>query len=381
MASRPSFDSLPLQPGDPKGSAWGLYGPDDQLGTLNLLTSSTTACAHEEIQCGLVVPLNLPLDVPKVPMNPSRKALTHHVTAKGHANDDEIHLNTQASTQWDGLRHYPYQNLELGERRFYNRASQQDLVLPDGQITDHLGIQNMAQRGIAGRGVLLDWRWWALNNGVRYCPFTSHAIPLDQLLAVAAEQRTEFREGDILLIRTGWTAEYGYLSEEDKVGLAARQERTFVGVEASKEMMRWHWDNGFAAVASDTNAYEVWPPTRPWGVSCHEVFLSGWGMPIGELWDLEQLAKQCRMQNRYTFFLTSSPLNLRGGVASPANVMVSIQPRDRAKLTVAGHILIVAVMSASATLRGGTQPTWYLAGLSRTSPASYLAGQRRTMRV
>ena len=88
-------------------------------------------------------------------------------------------------------------------------------------------------------------------------------------------------------------------------------------------MMKWHWDHAFAAVASDTNAYEVWPPTRPWGVSCHEVFLSGWGMPIGELWDLEKLAEECRMRGRWTFFLSSSPLNLVGGVGSPANVIVS----------------------------------------------------------
>jgi hypothetical protein len=52
-----------------------------------------------------------------------------------------------------------------------------------------------------------------------------------------------------------------------------------------------------------------------------KVFLSGWGMPIGEVWDLEELAKACREENRWTFFLPSQPLNLEAGVASPANVM------------------------------------------------------------
>ena len=46
-------------------------------------------------------------------------------------------------------------------------------------------------------------------------------------------------------------------------------------------------------------------------------------MPIGELWDLEKLAEECKKRGRWTFFLTSSPLNLRGGVASPPNAMVS----------------------------------------------------------
>jgi kynurenine formamidase len=321
--SRPSFNALPLQSHHPKASAWGLWGSDDQLGTLNLLADEAVRSAATEIQDGLCVPLNLPLDVPKVPMNPLRKPLAHNIIQKGHANDDEIHINTQASTQWDGPRHYPYQDLALGGRRFYNGAAQSDLVLPDGSTTCHLGIQNAAQRGIVGRGVLLDWRAYAVRNGIQYSPFASHGIPLRELQAVAAEQGVEFHVGDILLIRTGWTKAYLKLSEREQLALAACPARSHVGVEATKEMLQWHWDNAFAAVASDTNAYEVWPPTRPWGVSCHEVFLSGWGMPIGELWDLERLAEECRKRKRWTFFLTSSPLNLSGGVASPANAMVS----------------------------------------------------------
>jgi len=43
--------------------------------------------------------------------------------------------------------------------------------------------------------------------------------------------------------------------------------------------------------------------------SCHEVFLSGWGMPIGELFDLEKLAAYCEKNKRYSFFLTSEPCN------------------------------------------------------------------------
>lgn len=49
----PSFDDLPLNKGDPFHSAWGLYGKDDQLGTLNRLTDSRVlASAREEIKTG-----------------------------------------------------------------------------------------------------------------------------------------------------------------------------------------------------------------------------------------------------------------------------------------------------------------------------------------
>ena len=49
----PPFESLPLRKGDPKFSAWGLYGDDDQLGTLNRLTDETVlAAAKSEIRTG-----------------------------------------------------------------------------------------------------------------------------------------------------------------------------------------------------------------------------------------------------------------------------------------------------------------------------------------
>lgn len=96
-----------------------------------------------------------------------------------------------------------------------------------------------------------------------------------------------------------------------------RKVRSSCGVEASKEAIKWHWDNQFAAVASDTVAYEAWPSPKPWGVSMHEVFLSGWGMPIGESFDLEELSRRCEEKKRWSFLFVSDPLNVPAGVASP----------------------------------------------------------------
>ncbi|KUJ22187.1 uncharacterized protein LY89DRAFT_768518 [Mollisia scopiformis] len=314
----PAFEDLPYgSKTDPKASAWGLWGPTDELGTSNYLTPEIISHASKEIQTGVVVPLNLPLDCPIVPMNPRRAPCEHEILAKGYANDDKIELNTQSSSHWDGLRHYPYQD-EVNPR-YYNGASQADISGP--AANNRIGIHNAAQHGIVGRGVLLDWRTYAIQNNIKYSPFESHPIPLSELLTVAEEQKVIFEHGDILLIRSGWTEEYLKLSPEEQRQLSSREKREFVGVDASREMIKWHWDNGFSAVAGDTNAYEVWPPTKPWGVACHEVFLSGWGMPIGEVWDLEALAVKCKEVSRWTFFLTSMPLNLKGGVASPANVM------------------------------------------------------------
>ncbi|KAH7020264.1 hypothetical protein EDB80DRAFT_702715 [Ilyonectria destructans] len=316
---RPRFEDLPLNPEDPAWSAWGLWGADDELGTLNLLTEETTKNASEEIKEGIVIPLNLPIEAPLLPMNPARKPCNHSILNKGYANDDELDFNTQSSSHWDGLRHYPYQNCDVP--KYYNHAVQDDFTGP--QASSRIGIQNMARRGIVGRGVLLDWRAYALRKGIQYSPFEPHAIPLSQLLEVAAEQHVTFHKGDILIIRSGWTEEYMLLTTQQKIDLAKRKVRAFVGVQGNKEMIKWHWDNGFAAVAGDTNAYEAWPPARDDGVCCHEVFLSGWGMPIGEVWDLEELAKTCEKLGRWTFFLTSSPLNLENGVASPSNAIAT----------------------------------------------------------
>ena len=44
-------------------------------------------------------------------------------------------------------------------------------------------------------------------------------------------------------------------------------------------------------------------------------------MPIGELWDLKALSEHCAKVGRYTFLLTSSPLNVPGSIGSPPNAL------------------------------------------------------------
>jgi hypothetical protein len=53
----------------------------------------------------------------------------------------------------------------------------------------------------------------------------------------------------------------------------------------------------------------------------HPHLLAFFGMPIGEMWDLEALAEDCAADRRYSFFLTSAPLNIPGGVGSPPNAL------------------------------------------------------------
>ena len=137
VMQRPTFDELPLRQGDPKGSAWGLWGKDDEAGTLNILTPELVTQASTEIKFGVVVPLNLPLSSPLRPMNPQRKPCSHHILAKGYANDDELYMNTQGSSHWDGLRHYPYQISD--HKRYYNGKTDEDIQESAGN--PDIGIQ------------------------------------------------------------------------------------------------------------------------------------------------------------------------------------------------------------------------------------------------
>jgi hypothetical protein len=82
-----------------------------------------------------------------------------------------------------------------------------------------------------------------------------------------------------------------------------------IGVEPSEEFLKFLWNSQIAAVAGDTRSFEVWPCTKlEWHL--HEWLLAGWGMPIGELFDLEELSKICASNGRSTFFLASAPMNV-----------------------------------------------------------------------
>ena len=53
----------------------------------------------------------------------------------------------------------------------------------------------------------------------------------------------------------------------------------------------------------------------------HPYCLSLFGMSLGELWDLRRLAAYCREKGRYSFMLTSSPLDVPCLVGSPPSAL------------------------------------------------------------
>lgn len=146
------------------------------------------------------------------------------------------------------------------------------------------------------------------------------------------EQDITFQAGDILVLRVGFTAAYNALDPIKQDALAQRPTPDFLGVEPTSDMLRWLWDSGFAAVVSDSPSFERAPVEGLWtgaeiedhidgGGLLHQVLIGGWGMPIGEMFDLERLSETCQRLNRWHFFMSSVPLKVPGGVASPPNAV------------------------------------------------------------
>ncbi len=320
MTDLPEYRDLPVVPDAPKGSSWGLWGSGDVLGCLNLLSSESVAEAAAGVESGRVFHLDLELELPDPPLF-SRSAFEHVVHDFGVGHDDElVGWNTQSSSQWDGFRHMRHPSWG-----FYNGVADED----------H-GIQHWAVRGIAGRGVLADVARWRASVGRPIQPGTADEISIDDLRSTLSAQGTESRPGDVLLVRTGWVDWYRNLDAEGRQSIAQGAVPPTCGLRRGRDTAEGLWNLHPAAIAADNPALEV-TPFGPWesermatwrddpeaaaDTMLHFSLLPLLGLPIGELFDLDDLAADCAVDGRYTFLLTSAPLNLRAGVGTPPNAL------------------------------------------------------------
>ncbi|KAG9242606.1 hypothetical protein BJ878DRAFT_535779 [Calycina marina] len=300
------------------------------LGRLAILTEDIVASAASEIKLGRRVGLGW--DITKLEYSQfGRPKCVHKVvpligpdaTGMGTCFDDIYEINPQTSSQWDGFRHYSQPrdtkaSVHSTDRVFYGGTTKEEIV----DTSNHrIGIQHWAPQGIAGRGILVDYASWAATQSppIRYSTFSTHSIPFAVLLEVLKAQNVIPKKGDILFVRTGVGPEWDEFSEKRKKEYATSATPEHAGMEACTELLEWLWDSGISAVAGDAISWEVYP--TPGEVSMHEYLLAGWGLPIGELFDLEALSTTCKELDRYTFFVASVPLNMPGGVSSPPNAL------------------------------------------------------------
>ncbi|MCE0764080.1 cyclase family protein [Pseudonocardia kujensis] len=302
-----------------KVSNWGRWGPDDERGTLNLITPERVVRAAGLVRTGRTVSLALPFDS-RGPQeggfnrfNPIHLMLRDGADAlagtmvrdfyggrDGHVRgtDDIVIMPLQCGTQWDALSHVVF------DGQIYNGYSA-DQVTSVGALKNDV---TAAQDRLVARGVLLD-----MARHLNRTPLEDgYVITADDLRGCADAQGVSVGEGDIVLVRTG------QLPDRQGNGW-----RGFAGGDApglGLEAVEWIAEKQLAGIATDTWGMEVRPNQTP-DVSqpLHIILLVFMGLWIGEIWHMEELSVACRDENRYEFMLCAPPLPFTGAVGSPVN--------------------------------------------------------------
>ena len=325
----------------PEGSNWGDFGPDDALGTLNFLTPEAVRRARDEIREGRLFCLALPLDRPgRQVLNPRRKPPIVRPTMRGDEpnynfelaklqpgttdviSDDRVELYSQYSTQWDALAHGGslFDGAGTGHARatYYNGFQAGDDVSVtahgDGEFTSSagpLGIDVMAQKGVTGRGVVLDL--------VRHFGPKRRRVSFADIRLIMEKEGISIQAGDIVCLHTGYASRILEMGSEPDIDELDAHAIELDGRDPA--LLDWLRMSRIAALVADNYAVEALPATPATAPAAaaplHEHCLFKLGMPLGELWLLDDLANWLADNGRHAFFLSAAPLRLPGAAGSP----------------------------------------------------------------
>lgn len=343
----------------PEGSTWGLFGDDDQRGRLNLLTNDKILQGIAEVRAGRAFCLSLPLDLPggqvlNVRRGPPEREPTYRdgvpvvnfpfsrlvPGATDIVSDDSVKLALQYSTQWDSLAHvgsrfdadgdgdeeFVYYNgfranvavrgpldYESEER---GGSGQRECGGPYGALA--LGIQNLAEPPVQGRGVLVDLATeWGRGRKL---------IGWKELRAAMVARDVEVEAGDILLLYTGFADAVAEMDGTPQKDVLDATGAVLNG--RDPDLLHWISDSGVSAIAADNYAVEAHPYPEGGGpgpaMPLHHHCLFRLGVPLGELWWLRDLADWLRENNRSRFLLTAPALRLPGAFGSPLTPVATV---------------------------------------------------------
>ena len=339
----------------PPGSNWGEFGPDDQRGRMNWVTPEKVLQGVAEVTEGLTFVLSLPLDYPggsalNPRRHPPRLAATHRNGRQNFAYevrqdnpmqtdvvcDDLVLLTLQYSTQWDSFAHvgslFDADGDGTPEPVFYNgfRAGQ-DIVpakanpdaeswnLYEGTRAEALGIQNLAEHGAQGRGVMIDLH--------AHFGRQRKAVGFDDLQKILEIDKVNVERGDIVCLHTGFAE---MVMEFKKNPTPEALHNTCTGLDGRDDkLLQWVTDSGLSVLAADNYAVELFS-VKPWKTTAHAMLplhqhcLFKNGIHLGELWYFTRLAGWLREHKRNRFLLTAPPLRLPGAVGSPATLVATV---------------------------------------------------------
>jgi len=286
---------------------WGRWGNNDRIGTLNFITPERLVAASREIRTGKLFDLGIPVNLQGIQLGVVRTNPVHLMSItpldlKGRDDglfvaDDYIFMPLQSVTQWDGLGHVGYDGL------LYNNVPADSITTMGGSTV--LSIDQIAVKGIAGRGVLLDL---AMLRGVEMLGAEEVIMPGD-LDAAEVRQNARVGPGDIVIIRTGWIRNF-VVDHSPTAYWKGNPGLHYTCAE-------WLYDRQVAATASDNWMVEFAPANmEDLTLPFHSIVIRDMGMTLGEIFDLEALAKDCAADGVWSFFFTAPPLKVTGGVGA-----------------------------------------------------------------
>ena len=307
-------------------SNWGRWGPDDEIGTLNLIDGAARRRGAAAVVDGSAFPLGLPLSAEEgiqvgfVPgrVNPDRSMICINSPLSADpewiaSSEDVVTLAMQCATHWDGLAHVSYGAGPDGGRLYNGYPASS--TTEDGAT--RLGIHRI--RSLVSRGVLLDV---ARAKG-RDVLEPGYAISPDDLDAACALGRLTVEPGDVVLVRTGQMVHLALPGRPGRDGGPATRDvvaYTWPTPGLTMATAAWFHDRDVAAVATDTLVLEVYPcESEKLYLPVHLLHLVEMGMTQGQNWVLDELADACAEDGRYEFLLDATPLPFTRALGSPVN--------------------------------------------------------------
>jgi kynurenine formamidase len=294
------------------------WGKDDVLGSFNLVTPESILAALGLVQQGKVYDLSHVIDqdmpVPgfhgvffgNTQYTLENGAEWHHrifgKMANGYsAQNMRLVMSDHTGTHIDQLNHVG-QMQEDGEFLVYNGLRNKDIIDTFG--TKHLGIEQMPP--LICRGVFIDV---VGHKGVDILP-AGYAITPEELEAALEAQGVEVREGDAVLVHTGWGKHWNdpetMLSGEP--GLA----KACAAWAVERNIVTW----GIDQFATDPLPFEFPGEALP----MHIEMLTKAGIRLMENVFMEELARD----RVYEFCMIATPLKIRGGTGSPVRLLALI---------------------------------------------------------
>ncbi len=297
-------------------SNWGKWGPDDEVGGLNYLGPQQVLDAVRLVRSGKVFTLQRLIGDPAGdPVWPGRTPaertqILDESTWDGsdapqypgglHYADDKINAFLQGSTQYDGLGHVWYGG------KIWNGYDARTTI---GGL-DKASVEPIAQKGVVGRGVLLDMARFRGKETLEVAETFTH----EDLLACAEHQGTEIRPRDVIVIRTNFLKLFYDLGEKFYEGFCEP------GLVYSQELVRWFQEMEIPNLVTDTIANEVTTdPNNGVALVLHNALMRNLGVTLTEIADLERLAGDCAEDGQYDFLYVAAPLKVHQGSGSPVN--------------------------------------------------------------